>query len=486
MAKWIKNLVLSFCFVAVTMVTFVGCGAIGSPLADNPKQDDIVTGNGSLAVTKGDYLYFVNGYTGYADVGDTNYDGKVTYPALYRIKLDENGHPVEVPPEYDENDKEIFDGSNALENVDILAGKVVGFEYMGLYIFGDYIYYASPYNGKDGNLEVQSSQIDFFRTKINRTSGSELIYTTEGDGANVKYSMMEFDGKVFMSILDKNKTTEEQKLVNIKFEANGNKVVDTIQGVTSVAFPKYTASNEIVTDFTKDVYYTRNLKESDGTTFTKGNVLCKFSLSTWQNSDKIFFDGDSTLTLKLMSENKLFFEKQLSTSKTASFYAVNDVNEIGKSEIRVSSQYTDYYLTPSGNYNIVANDGENLVLFSQNKEAVQIFSGKSSVIKVQGDFVYFTDNSNNSIKRLNYVEFLNHQQGQPAPQVETLSNTDVKTGQSNFVCVDDNKIYYLKSYESGNHYLQMIDLNDYDTETSSYYTHFVGVLQEVDYETEAE
>lgn len=489
MAKWIKNLVLSFCFLAVAVFTLAGCGTSLSALTDNPATDDLVTGNGTLAVTKGEYLYFVNGYIGYSNVGDTNYDGKITYPALYRIKLDSNGHPVEVEPEYDEDGEEIFDGSNSLEDVDVIARKVVGFEYTGIYIFGDYLYYASPYNGKDTDLSVQSDQIDFFRIRLDRAGGSELIYTTASAGSSVSYSMMTVDGNVYMVVLD------GEKLVSVKYNANNQKTVTTIsEEATGVALPSYTASNQTVSEFNYDIYYTRDLNDDDSSSWTQGNVLCKYNLVTAVNSDKIFADNNSTITLKKVSRNKLYYEKTCADwqNSDAVLYVVTDKSQIGTAnETRVCNSYSSYALTESDNNTVIANDSTNsalILLNYPNCDPVTLFSGSATIIKVQGDYVYFTDDSNNVIKRVNYVAFARYVKGETTdvPSAETLSGSDVtvKTGTARLVCVNGSEIYYLNEYESGNYYLHMIDLSVIDEDTGTYYDHFIGVLQETDYDTE--
>ena len=177
------SLLIIACFFSFM---FVGCSK-STKFSENPASDALVIGNGSLAVTKGQYLYFVNGYTSYQEVGNTNKEGKITYSGLYRIKLDENNNPVKVEAKQDKDGNEIFDGSRSLKDVDILASKVVGFEYMGIYIFGDYIYYASPNNEVDSNLEATTKYIDFFRRKLDRSGSAEKIYTTK---AEIKNSFM--------------------------------------------------------------------------------------------------------------------------------------------------------------------------------------------------------------------------------------------------------------------------------------------------------
>ncbi|MBR7091133.1 MAG: hypothetical protein IKC79_01610, partial [Clostridia bacterium] len=182
------------------LFAFTGCNGL-SAFTENPATSDVVEGNGTLAVTKGDYVYYTNGYMGYADVGETNKLGNITHTALYRTKLVE-GRVVEKEPELDEEGEEIFDKTQAIQHTDVLVSKVCGFEYSGLYIFGDYIYYTTPNNQKNKELEVCTDLVDFCRTKIDRSSGQEVLYTSTNPGSAVDYTMYEKNGIIYLIILD--------------------------------------------------------------------------------------------------------------------------------------------------------------------------------------------------------------------------------------------------------------------------------------------
>ncbi len=485
MAKWIKNLIMSFCLVGLAVISFAGCASNLSTFKDNPQKDDVVIGNGTLAVTKGDYLYFANGFVSYSEVSDNNFDGKITYSGLYRIKL-ENGHPVEVEPEKDEDGNEIFDGSNALENIDVLAKKVVGFEYVGLYILGDYLYYASPCNEKNGAMEVESSRVDFFRIKLDRSKSSEWIYTTKSAGSEVKYNAFESNGTTYITILD------GKTLIATKYDAKNNKSSKVVsEEVTSVAFCSYNTSASAVADFSKTLYYTRDYKEGDGESFASGNVLCKFSLDKVENYDKVYISSD-TITLKKASSEKIYYEKKISTnqSSSTSLYAVANESEIGTTkEEYVHSSYGDFMLVSSGNAMIV-NDSTNkeIAVVDNNGNYTKIDSVTGTIIATSGNYVYYTDDSNNAIKRADFTKFANFKEGEETPTCETLVDSNVKTGSSNYVSVCGEKIFYLKNSEkeSGHYYLNMIDVGSVDAETSKYYEHFVGVLETEDYDTQSE
>ena len=452
-----KNLFKSMFGIGLLII---GCS--NSPkFSENPLSDDVVVGNGSLAVTKGDYLYFVNGYTSYNDVGSTNKEGKITYAGLYRIKMDENGNPEKVEAKLDSEGNEIFDGSRSLKNIDILASKVVGFEYMGIYIFGDYIYYASPNDEVDKNLTTTTQYIDFFRRKLDRSNAAEKIYTTKSEGSSVKYSMISVDGDVFLNVLDGN------NLVVIK----NNKTKVVVEDVSGAVFSEITQSNEQVSQFNQDIYYTRNLdSEKDNT--TNGNVLCKFSLKAMTYGD-VFKDNDSTITLKMVSNNNLFYEKTKQsegTQKAKLYYASGVENNSFVGETPVCSQsYSNYYAKPSSN-SVFVNNGSS-VLYIGNGVTKTIYSGSATVIKAVGNYIYLVADS--KILRVNFQEIIDGNSVEP----ETVVSENVKTGQDNFYSVTDNKLYYLSTNQTNDSvYLHMVDLNDNFTD------YFVGVLNESDYD----
>ncbi len=457
--KFLSIILLAFCLLVVFM--FGGCS--NTKLKDGPSESDVVVGNGSMAVTKGDYLYFVNGYKPYSEVGSSNKDGKVTYSALYRVKLNENGVPESVDKKYDSEGNEIFDGSRAIKNVDILASKVVGFEYMGLYIFGDYIYYATPNSGVNKNLETESQYISFYRKKLDRSQGAEHIYTTNAEGSKVSYSMLEIDGNVYLNILD------DTNLVVIK---NKDKKV-TISDVTGAVFSSYSQSTETVTDFNKDIYYTRAVTESDNK--TDGNVLCKFNLSSMTAQD-VFSDNESTFTLKLLSHNKLYYEKTKKNSASTQLFEASNLSNLTDEICVAKNTYSNYYNMPEQTNIVLVNDGSNIMVVSDKTSVTQtIYSGSATIFYNDGEFVYFST-SDNKIMRASINDALNG----ITSEAQTLVSEKVKTGQANFASVSKDKLFYFSTNQTNDSvYLHMVDLSD--DELTDY---FVGVLEKADYDTQ--
>ena len=83
MKKKLLSLII-MCIMAVS-IFFTGCSCSKEGLKDNPATDANVISNGGLTVVKGDYLYYINGYTDETTLTkDDNKYGKVNHSGIYR------------------------------------------------------------------------------------------------------------------------------------------------------------------------------------------------------------------------------------------------------------------------------------------------------------------------------------------------------------------------------------------------------------------
>ncbi len=124
-------------------------------------KDDI-SSNGGFAVEKGGYVYFINGA---AESKDDNVYGDVVKGALMRISK-----------------ADLAAGGNYADKAQIVVPSlfVAGDYSSGVYIYGDYVYYATPTTSKNKDGEVDNASLDFKRAKLD---GSEAPM----DGNNEKY-----------------------------------------------------------------------------------------------------------------------------------------------------------------------------------------------------------------------------------------------------------------------------------------------------------
>lgn len=152
-------LVLTIGLVACNGKTYKSSGvADGNKYASSPVEN-----NGSFVVKQGGYVYFVNAYVG-ADA--ENKFGKQEKSCLYRAELDENGN--------------IIEGSRvALVNKNIYSTSTKS----GIYVRGNWIYFASPNTDKTKSGEVNTKYLDFFRVSLDGKK-TELLYTIANRSAD--------------------------------------------------------------------------------------------------------------------------------------------------------------------------------------------------------------------------------------------------------------------------------------------------------------
>ncbi len=117
----------------------------------------VISGNGSFAVEKGEYVYFINGI---GDSKQSNNMGDVTKGALCRVKTQAIG----------ESDAK----------VEIVIPKLVttGSASKGVFVFGDTVYYASPYSEKDKTGTVRNDYTEFRSFDLKTAKSSSFGYET--------------------------------------------------------------------------------------------------------------------------------------------------------------------------------------------------------------------------------------------------------------------------------------------------------------------
>lgn len=473
-STFVKSFCMCLCLVVASMFVFVGCGSGFPPFEDNPNTNDVVSGNGSFAVTKGNYLYFANGFVEASSITE-GVNGNTEYATLYRVKLDENGHVTEKEKQKDEDGNDIFDPAQTILNVDILCKKIVGFETMGLYIFGDYIYFATPNNEKgvvEGELKLRTDLVDICRTKIDRSTGVEKLYTSQNAATDCKYSMVQNGNEVVLIFFDKDKLVIK-KIVNNNVQ--GEKVV--AENVTSCALPSYSRSDVALTELDKDVYYTRDVTDSD--TVKKGNVLMKVNLSSFVTTP-VRADDSTTFTVKQTNGKYLYVEEnytEFGSTYSSIIYAFEDFATDSVRGTKIASNSYTSFIAADANFGpaVIAGDGTNLYFLSPSAKRM-IYSGNGTLVKVQNNNVYFIVDENLYCK--NYSD-----------TIEAKNLTDgakAHLPNATYVCINKNKIYYFKDYDNDadHHYMHMIDLDSVD-EDGVVYNHFVGVMMPSDYLKEA-
>jgi len=162
--------------LALSALSFTACGGTYSQDKLDGYQTPTAAAqdNGGFSVEYGDYVYFINGQEAYTV---ENKFGEVTKGALMRIKKSDL-------------DKEITaEGYNSAEVVVPMLFVAQNFD-SGIYIYGDYVYYATPTTDKNMSGTVENSWIDFKRAKLDGSDTMKGYYFRLSDNA-AKYRFVE-------------------------------------------------------------------------------------------------------------------------------------------------------------------------------------------------------------------------------------------------------------------------------------------------------
>lgn len=173
-----KIICLTVGLIAALCITLVSaCTNKVTPLEGNIFTDAEAVSNGGFAVEKGDYIYFINGVE--SNTADNTF-GDVVKGAVMRIS------------------KSDFSARN-YSSVDTVVPQIAysGNSNAGIFIYGDYIYYATPSTEKTSDGEVQNSYLAFKSTKLDGT-GTTKSYFFQSSSNSVEYRYVEVDGVVYL------------------------------------------------------------------------------------------------------------------------------------------------------------------------------------------------------------------------------------------------------------------------------------------------
>ena len=446
--------------IACSLFAFAGCNR---GLTGGPALNDYVYGNGGLAVVKGDYVYYVNGYTSYSNITEAgqNKQGSVKKSSIYRTKL-ENGR---IAYTYNEKDTE-QKYAHTLTKTEQVVSKVAGHENAGLYIFDNYIYYSSPNTDKDNSGTVKNEYLDFYRCKLDGT-GNTHLFKTQAYSSNQSYTFSKIDNTVYLICYDG---------TNLNIINTSNKSKKTIsESVTSVAYNKqtnYFATSHTVSEMEKYVFYAcANEDEKAG-----GNVLAKVNIVTGVSST-IDNSNAYTYTLYGMANDNVVYSRKskLDNSANPIIYSYN------------GSQHTELYSLVFDNIYVVESSStafmgiigtskSDIHFVSANGTAVEIFSGSTTVLAISNNSVYVLNENNEIIK----VDIL-----APETQIKVSGNATVDTTNTKYLSVASSYAFFFATYESENgssYYLNMSNTTAIENNECTPY--FIGLFNSEDKPTE--
>lgn len=337
--KWIPLLV---CLVTALSFSLAGCGGNSlSKISVSGKQDTTYTvySQGGNAVQYGNYIYFINGNAGYEDAdGKQNDWPDVVKGGLYRAELngarekDQNGNetgnflPAKNPDavtdglEFMRRDGTDANGNATdIVNVQRIAPKRIGtsgYADGGIFIYDDWVYFASPNNEKNKSGTVQITKTDFFRVKLDG-SKAERVYTTKNaNNESSPYAFYKYDGAVYLVAQD------GTDLISMRLGKKAGKKVTIAQNVASVLLPYadtyYQGMNENTLDHF--VYVLRAVGEDD--TQNTGNVI--EIMRPDGKSGGVFHAQGKSDTLEAVRDGLLFYRTSNATDTRIMYDSLHD------------------------------------------------------------------------------------------------------------------------------------------------------------------
>ncbi len=456
-----KKIMKALLALVIVCVCFVaGCGVAG--LQNNPAIEATVIGNGGMAMIKGDYLYFVNGYQDYKEYTDVNTDNKfgtVARSGIYRTKL-VNGEVVR-----DEN--------GFLVEAECVVPQTVGYQYGSFVIVGNYIYYLTPHMENawvDGEKVLKNAWVDVCRINIDGTGMTKLYNTTNDSSSALNWSVYRMDGKTYIVLVD------GTSLVSIDGDTGSSVVMaENVASVKLLKQSKYVYGCNDLKDSEKYVYYTREYNEDDRENGGKGNMLCRVEIGK-SEENIVVCDNTNNYELIAYANGCVYYTKVNDESSNNWIKTVYRRNVSTNIEEFVCGNYSNLLIIDNNDPNSIDNyaigvDSNKYMYLLVNGEQKHIYTASADVklIGVDNGRVYFVENS--AIYSLDYVA--------DSAEPKQISNADKSymLDDVNLVDMDGRRIYVYASYESESgdkhYYLNIIDSQNPDAECE-----FVGVFAE--------
>lgn len=332
---------LAVCATLAVAPTLAACSGDHYSKITFSAQDTsyVVTSQGGSAVGYGNYIYFINGTRGYDDTdGKNNVWDETVKGAVYRAELNGAKHYdagdayATFSPTLDTEkglefkyteDTDYFDEPIEVVGVDKIAPKTAGtrgYANGGLFIYDNFIYFASPNNTKNSTGTVQTNRTDFFMMPLSGGAPTKLYTTSEGvDTSSSAYAFYKFDGTVYLVV------AEGGTIVSVAVNTKKQKAADPVRfevDATSVYFPVrdtyYTGiSDDTVEDF---IYFVRSVTDDD--TQRSGTVIEAMRPNGSENFT-VSANGQ-TETIEAVRDGVLFYRTTVSGKTVMAYNSLHD------------------------------------------------------------------------------------------------------------------------------------------------------------------
>jgi hypothetical protein len=185
-----------------------------TPKLEGGDKNAEVSGNGSLVVRQGDYIYFVNGMTSEALIQD-DAEAKLepVKGAILRQKINASTGALEGNPE-----------------TVVKEALFTTYKGGGIYIFDEWIYYVTPNTGKNKSGTMLMTQTLLKRTKIDGSKTKTIATLKDNDSFKSGFEFKVTRNYFFY--------LDSGKLQAIDLQKNNFKVTTVAEDVTGMIIPK--------------------------------------------------------------------------------------------------------------------------------------------------------------------------------------------------------------------------------------------------------
>jgi len=306
-----KKIFVIIAMLVIVCLVLVGCESYKNAKFSKGDTSAPVLSNGGSVVVQGDYVYFINGYSGYLTTATANWFGNVLKGAILRIKV----------------------GETDMSKAEVIVPKSVMSESSntGFSIYGDYIYYVSPSADEDRSGKVLTDNLQFLRTGLDGQNTAILLEIENGTSTTYKYApnglyYVKDSSLYFKAYAKKYNKKKDGCLIAEDVTSTFFPVSETYQGqetLSDVVF--YTKAAEKTYDYSNELWaYVggKSVKVVDKYTFTNdplGDFKNAFSLSLLTSRT----EADGSLTLVY---TKSYYVGTSSSGTTAGTFAYNFAN----------------------------------------------------------------------------------------------------------------------------------------------------------------
>ncbi len=316
-----KKILIAIISIIMATCIFAGCGDSATPLQNVGGQ--VLSGNGSFVVEKGDYVYFINGQEA---VTVDNEFGKVEKASLVRIKTTDLANPKTAKIET------------------VIPKLMISASYKtGVFVYGDYVYYATPSNRKDKQSNVLNNQTQFFRFDLKTGKAGDYIAIATDN--TTEYRFVENDGTVYLMFIESETHDEHAHKTLCVYNADSGKEVEV-----EIEFEELLMAE----DNSSTVYFTKHGYNEVNEEDEKYQEIYKYTVG--ETEAKLVLNGSPEslnilqgATFSLIKNNgKYLIYKQSSidtTNASVKYYAIETASSETPTLLGGSNDYIDAALT---------------------------------------------------------------------------------------------------------------------------------------------